>query len=191
MSTSILRLVPSLALLGQVVANAIPRQANVDSCPGYEASNVVETSTGLTADLTLAGDACNVYGTDIQDLTLTVEYQTGESYEIQSLEAIALTLSGHRLHVLIQDQANQVYQVPESVFTRPSTEEDVSPDDCQFDFNYIANPFSFSVTRRNASEVLFDTTAAALIFESQYLRLRTELPQHPSLYGLGEHTDPL
>ena len=48
-------------------------------CPGYSASNVKYTHNGLTADLTLAGDACNVYGTDIEDLTLTVEYQAGES----------------------------------------------------------------------------------------------------------------
>lgn len=30
-------------------------------CPGYKASNVRETDSGLTADLTLAGPACNVY----------------------------------------------------------------------------------------------------------------------------------
>jgi len=38
--------------------------------------------------------------------------------------------------------------------------------------------------------VLFDTSAASLVFESQYVRLRTSLPESPSLYGLGEHTDP-
>ena len=31
----------------------------------------------MTADLSLAGTACNAYGDDISDLTLTVEYQTG------------------------------------------------------------------------------------------------------------------
>lgn len=47
------------------------------SCPGYKASNVVKTASGLTADLTLAGEACNVYGTDLKDLTLEVSYDTG------------------------------------------------------------------------------------------------------------------
>lgn len=28
-----------------------------------------------------------------------------------------------------------------------------------------------------------------MVFESQYLRLRTNLPDDPYLYGLGEHTD--
>lgn len=49
------------------------------SCPGYTASNVQQSGTGLTADLTLAGDACNVYGLDLPNLTLTVEYQSGQS----------------------------------------------------------------------------------------------------------------
>jgi len=47
------------------------------SCPGYKASNVKTTSSSLTADLSLAGKACNVYGDDLKSLTLTVEYQTG------------------------------------------------------------------------------------------------------------------
>ena len=38
--------------------------------------------------------------------------------------------------------------------------------------------------------MLFDSSAACLIFESQYVRLRTSLPDSPSLYGLGESTDP-
>ena len=41
-----------------------------DVCPGYKASNVERTPYGLTADLSLAGTACNVYGTDIDSLSL-------------------------------------------------------------------------------------------------------------------------
>lgn len=53
--------------------------AAADECPGYAASNVVKTGSSLTADLTLAGPACNVFSTDIKDLKLLVEYQTGKS----------------------------------------------------------------------------------------------------------------
>jgi alpha-glucosidase len=49
-----------------------------NECPGYTAASVQQTSNGLTADLQLAGPACNVYGTDLPNLTLTVEYQTGK-----------------------------------------------------------------------------------------------------------------
>ncbi|KAI1267994.1 putative alpha-glucosidase [Xylariaceae sp. FL1019] len=152
----------------------IPR-ANTDllsSCPGYKATNIKTTSTGLTAKLTLAGTACDVFGSDLDDLTLTVEYQTST-----------------RLHVLIQDSALEVYQVPSSVFTRPDNPA-VSSSKSEVEFKYVANPFSFSVVRRSNGDVLFETAAAQMVFESQYLRLRTSLPSNPSLYGTGEHTDP-
>jgi alpha-glucosidase len=57
----------------------VPRQyaSDANACPGYNALNVKTTASGLTADLVLAGPACNVHGTDLADLTLTVEYQTG------------------------------------------------------------------------------------------------------------------
>ena len=55
------------------------RAGDPENCPGYAASNVVKTDSTLTADLTLAGDACNVYSEDIKDLKLVVEYQTSTS----------------------------------------------------------------------------------------------------------------
>lgn len=146
--------------------------AGLDQCPGYKASNVRVTATGVTADLTLAGAACNVYGTDLPHLTLQVTYQTED-----------------RIHVLIQDQGNQVYQVPESVFPRPGGS--VWSQTSKLKFSYTANPFSFKITRAKTGEVIFDTSAASLVFESQYLRLRTSLPANPNLYGLGEHSDSL
>ncbi len=48
------------------------------ACPGYRLSNVETSWSGLTANLTLAGPACNVYGDDLEHLTLTVSYETGE-----------------------------------------------------------------------------------------------------------------
>jgi alpha-glucosidase len=46
-------------------------------CPGYKASNVKVGKSSLTADLKLAGKACNVYGDDLKSLTLEVEYESG------------------------------------------------------------------------------------------------------------------
>jgi alpha-glucosidase len=56
------------------------RDADPNACPGYTASNLVKTDSSLTADLTLAGAACNVYSDDIKDLKLVVEYQTSEYF---------------------------------------------------------------------------------------------------------------
>ncbi|OTB04024.1 glycoside hydrolase family 31 protein [Hypoxylon sp. CI-4A] len=142
------------------------------ACPGYTASNVVKSASGLTADLKLAGEACNVYGTDLDDLVLQVSYDTET-----------------RLHVKIQDAANNVYQIPESVLPRPES-QDFDEAQSALKFDYTESPFSFNVSRSDTGEVLFDTSAASLVFESQYLRLRTKLPENPSLYGLGEHSDP-
>ena len=52
--------------------------SQISSCPGYQASNVQEIDGTLTADLSLAGDACNVHGTDLPNLRLLVEYQIGK-----------------------------------------------------------------------------------------------------------------
>ncbi|KAH6884189.1 glycoside hydrolase, family 31 [Thelonectria olida] len=141
------------------------------ACPGYKASNVKTTGGKLTADLELAGSGCNVYGKDLAHLTLEVTYQTAD-----------------RLHVKIQDKGNQVYQVPESVFTRPGGS--IESKHSNLKFEYTKAPFSFKIKRSHSNEVLFDTSATPLVFESQYLRLRTKLPNDPFLYGLGEHSDP-
>jgi alpha-glucosidase len=62
-----------------VTASILPRTDDpLASCPGYKASNVKTTASTLTADLTLAGSACNVYGTDLASLTLEVVYETGK-----------------------------------------------------------------------------------------------------------------
>jgi alpha-glucosidase len=104
-----------------------------------------------------------------------------------SLQLIYISLDD-RLHVKIQDPANSVYQVPASVFPRPSGKSSEHSSDLKF--GYKESPFSFTVQRASTGEVLFDTSAASLVFETQYVRLRTSLPANPSLYGLGEHSDP-
>jgi alpha-glucosidase len=65
------------ALVAAASALAIaPRQNDDTSCPGYSASNVETSGTGLSADLSLAGSPCNSYGKDIENLRLTVSYDT-------------------------------------------------------------------------------------------------------------------
>ncbi|KAM0550702.1 hypothetical protein ACHAPJ_008767 [Fusarium lateritium] len=143
----------------------------VDDCPGYKASNVKDTASGLTADLTLAGETCDVYGKDLVDLKLAVEYQTDQ-----------------RLHVIIYDADEEVYQIPESIIPRPSQGEGVA-NKSDLVFALEKEPFFFTVSRRDTKEVLFDTSSEQIIFESQYLRLRTSLPKDPNIYGFGEHSD--
>lgn len=76
----LLKTLYGLAVLRGVAGAAISRRqatGNVDDCPGYKASEIVQTDTGLTAKLTLAGPACNVYSNDVQNLILAVNYDSG------------------------------------------------------------------------------------------------------------------
>jgi alpha-glucosidase len=82
------RLLGAVLLLARLAAAGLVRREQGDlaypdygllqACPGYEVSNVRTTSSGLTADLTLAGAACNAYGDDLESLRLEVTYETGE-----------------------------------------------------------------------------------------------------------------
>jgi len=48
----------------------------LDACPGYHATNVKTNGGELTADLILAGSACNIFGEDLERLSLSVVYET-------------------------------------------------------------------------------------------------------------------
>jgi alpha-glucosidase len=76
------------ALVAAASALAIaPRQTNDTSCPGYSASNVEKSGTGLSADLSLAGSPCNSYGKDIENLRLTVSYDTCTYADVHTISA--------------------------------------------------------------------------------------------------------
>ncbi len=89
----------------------------------------------------------------------------------------------------IYDTDEQVYQIPEDVMPRPSSGSIDNGSDLKFELQN--EPFAFSVSRSSTGEVLFDTSGQQLVFESQYVRLRTALPDDPNIYGLGESVDPL
>lgn len=96
-----------------------------------------------------------------------------------------LTSSASRLHILIEDQDQEVYQVPTEILPRPSSEGG-SATNSELVFSYTESPFTFAVSRKSSGETLFNTSDSPLIFESQFLNLRTSLPENPNLYGLGE-----
>ncbi|EMD34263.1 glycoside hydrolase family 31 protein [Gelatoporia subvermispora B] len=148
-------------------------QATLNACPGYELHNVKTQGLTLLADLSIRGKACDLFGPDVEELLLNVTYETST-----------------RLHVKITDPNLARYEVPESVLPRPTSDDHaLTPQAADIQFNYTASPFSFSVLRTSTREVLFTTGSHPLIFEPQYLRLTTDLPQNANLYGLGEHTD--
>ncbi|KAJ7771443.1 alpha-glucosidase [Mycena metata] len=164
-------LVGGLAIAG-VLGGSNPDPAVLDACPGYTASNVKTQGGTLTASLKLAGKACNVFGTDIASLSLSVVYETT-----------------NRIHVKITDPTSARYEVPESVLPRPSAANPVDPKSAAIKFNYTTSPFGFSILRASTSEVLFSTASHPIIYEPQYLRVKTILAANANIYGLGEHTN--
>lgn len=67
----------TLVLAAVIATTAL--SASLEKCPGYKVSNIRDNGHTLEADLRLAGEACNVYGEDLRQLKLRVEYQTSTS----------------------------------------------------------------------------------------------------------------
>ncbi|KAF2470977.1 uncharacterized protein BDR25DRAFT_286318 [Lindgomyces ingoldianus] len=151
-----------------------PQAVNAqDVCPGYKASQVKDDERGLTAVLTLAGAACNAYGTDIEVLNLKVEYQAANR--------LAISISP----AFIDSSNYSHYIVPEDLVPRPTLESSYT--DIDLDFNWDNEPtFWFSVTRHSTGDVLFTTENQKLVFENQFVEFVSSLPDDYNLYGLGE-----
>lgn len=172
--------VPSDAQNGASILPNIKDPEAVDAqsvCPGYSASNVVRTISGLTATLKLAGTACNLYGTDIETLNLTVEYQ--------SADRLALKISPA---VIDSSNASQ-YIIPDNIVQRPSTDPDADANSLTSDLEFVWSnkpTFSFSVIRVSTGDKLFSTENTILVFENQFVEFVSTLPENYNLYGLGE-----
>ncbi|EIN04539.1 hypothetical protein PUNSTDRAFT_108330 [Punctularia strigosozonata HHB-11173 SS5] len=161
-------------------SRGVTHSLNVSTCPGYALAGLTESASGLTAKLNLAGTACNAFGTDFANLTISVTYETQTRYR------------NRRLHVSIADSNSSNFVVPDSVIPRPSGTHPKESSDLVF--NYDSSPFAFWITRRSSPDAtpLFDThTSTALdgfplVFEDQYLQLTSALPKGANIYGLGE-----
>ena len=114
-----------------------------------------------------------MYGNDIRSLRLDVDFETDT-----------------RVHVKLTDATRQRYEVPESVFRRPSGRQSASGHSLAYRLDITNDPFGFKVTRKADGEVIFDTTFPGagsaknpLIFEDQYLEISTSIPQDANIFG--------
>ncbi|GES59432.1 alpha-glucosidase AgdA [Aspergillus terreus] len=170
--------IPASADVGaQLIANIDdPQAVNAQSvCPGYRASDVHHNSHGFTASLELAGDPCNVYGTDVEALTLTVEYQAKDRLNIQITPT----------HV---DASNASwYILSEDLVPRPQASSDGSAHGSDLAFSWSNEPsFNFKVTRKATGDEIFNTEGSTLVYENQFIEFVSALPEEYNLYGLGE-----
>ncbi|PBP23596.1 glycoside hydrolase family 31 protein [Diplocarpon rosae] len=148
-----------------------------DVCPGYTATNLVRTPYGWTALLSLAGEACNVYGTDVDALNLTIEYQSADRLHVEITPAY------------IGPSNTSWFVLPGVLIDKPTLDPDAASATLDNDLNFVWSnepSFSFAVLRRSTGDVLFDTTGTKLIFENQFIEFSSSLPENYNLYGLGE-----
>jgi alpha-glucosidase len=145
-----------------------------DVCSGYKASNVVETTNSLTADLTLLGAGSNVYGNDIGDLVLSVEYQSKERLAVR-ITPKYLAPANHSQYILSPRLTPQ-----------PSTSPDSSKNASDLSFTWTNDPsFQFRVSRASSGEIIFDTYGHKIVFEDQFLELVTNMVPEYNIYGLA------
>jgi alpha-glucosidase len=170
--------IPSEATNGQnLIANIDDPQAvnPQEVCPGYTAYDVQHTKSGLTASLKLAGSACNVYGTDIENLRFSVQYQASDRVNVGIVPAN------------IKPSQSTWYLIPDSLVPKPKAEEGMCLEKSELVVTWSNEPtFSFKVTRKATGDVLFDTEGTKLVYENQFIEFVTALPENYNLYGLGE-----
>uniref|UniRef100_A0A6M2ECZ7 Galactose mutarotase N-terminal barrel domain-containing protein n=1 Tax=Populus davidiana TaxID=266767 RepID=A0A6M2ECZ7_9ROSI len=161
---------------------------------GYRLISLEETPDGGIGGLLQVKERNNIYGPDIPRLQLYVKHETQD-----------------RLRVHITDADKQRWEVPYNLLPREqapamkqttgrsrknliTTVQEYSG--AELIFNYIADPFSFSVKRKSNGQTLFNSSSdgsssfGVMVFKDQYLEISTQLPNDASLYGLGENTQP-
>ncbi|KAK0630069.1 glycoside hydrolase family 31 protein [Bombardia bombarda] len=170
--------VPASADYGKPVLPNIRDPQAVDPqsvCPGYTATNVHNTKAGFTADLNLAGAPCNVYGNDIENLTLVVGFQADS-----------------RIHVQIQPryigpENSTWFVLPEALVPAPIDEEGTDESSNQMSISWSNDPtFSFTIKRKENDDTLFTTEGTVLVYEDQFIEFGSSLPENYNLYGVGE-----
>jgi alpha-glucosidase (family GH31 glycosyl hydrolase) len=125
--------------------------------------------------LTLAGPPCNIYGNDIADLTLVVEYQSQQRLAV-------------RIYPKHVDSSNTSHYILDSeIVPQPHVDHGYDAGNSDLVFTWSNDPsFAFKVARKRNGEVLFDTTGSKLVFEDQFLELSTNMVDDYNIYGLAE-----
>ncbi|XP_063298679.1 sucrase-isomaltase, intestinal [Pelobates fuscus] len=151
----------------------VPSSSVVPSCfypqtYGYTVSNVVVTSTGITAILNNA-QPFSRYGSDsptIETLRLTVIYH-----------------ENNMLQFKIDDPNNSRYEVPVPIRTpsRPTSTEQQR----MYDVEIVNNPFGIQIKRRSTGTIVWNSQVPGFTFSDMFIQIATRLPSQ-YIYGLGE-----
>jgi len=125
---------------------------------------MVNSSSGFTADLTIAGANCQAYGNDIADLTLEVQYQTKERLNVKIYPKY------------ISAENSTEYILPSSVVPAPTGDGQTTAQNSDLTLTWTNDPtFQFKVTRSSNGEELFSTYGHVIVFEDQFIEMVTNM----------------
>ena len=148
---------------------------------------VTRVSATYTVTDTYTDDAHSYFTASLQYSGEQPYYVNESNIVIQNLNFTYFFASAGHLIVKITDNSTQRWEVP---YAPPFPHIDVTKkfqpyDNANVQVVVTENPFSFKVTRKDTSEVIFDSSAGDFIYSDYYLQLSTALPTS-NIYGFGE-----
>ena len=95
--------------------------------------------------------------------------------------------STNKFNLKITDSNNTRWEIPhQAPFSRdPDNTVNIPLDNGAVKLTMNTQPFSFSLTRKDTNEVIFDTSVHGFIFSDLYIEISTSLPRN-DIYGFGE-----
>jgi len=136
----------------------------------YRVTNSEEHSDSVKLSLALQSVPKVAYSKNLNRLETQVDYETAS-----------------RIHVQIGAEGR--WKVPEWVLPLPqNADSGFAP---KYKFSWEENAFSFSVSRLENLEAIFDTRSSPFIFQDEYIEFSTNLDPTSHVYGLGEHVHSL
>ncbi|KAK5108679.1 hypothetical protein LTR62_008084 [Meristemomyces frigidus] len=120
---------------------------------------------------------CAAFGNDIADLVLEVQYQTKERLNLKVYPKY-LGASNETRYILSPDLVPQ----PEWDGTMTASSSDLS-------LKWSNDPsFQFEVSGSSNGEVLFSTYGYVMVYEDQFLEIKTRMVEDYTIYNLAENT---
>lgn len=127
---------------------------------------------GFTADLTLAGSPCNLFGHDIPHVALEVSYQ--------STERLNVKISPKH----IAPHNSSWFGIPGDFVQQPQWDGHTIAESSDLQLVWSNNPtFQFAVSRRHSGEPLFSTFGHVIVFEDQFMEIVTNMVDDYNVYG--------
>lgn len=96
--------------------------SRIQNCPGYAVNNAIteQTANGLKAHLQLAGDACNAFGDDVQNLILEATYETKERLHVKIYDEVRVAFVEIVIVILTAETGRKTLPSPRGDLRAPS-----------------------------------------------------------------------